>query len=115
MRQVKDGLGDLFEPGETQFIQHQGQDNGHRETDHQVQQIEDDGVFQRPEKVLVPENLGKGFHADPFAAVIALGGFIVVKNHPQAGIGAVVEQDHQDDRYQQQQIKMPVPAPMSLR
>ena len=102
MGKVKHGLCDLFKTGKTEFIQH-------RETDGQVQDIEDDGVFQRPKEILIPENLCEGFQPDPFAAVITLGRLIVVENHAQTRIGTVIEQNDQRDRNQQQQIQMPVP------
>ena len=31
MRQIENGLRDLFKPGEAQLVEHQGQDDGHRE------------------------------------------------------------------------------------
>ena len=109
MGQIQHGLRYLLETGETQLIEHQGQHDGHREADRQVQQVENDGVFQSPEEILVPENLGEDVHADPLAAGISLGGLIVIKNHPEARIGSVIEEDYQNDRNQQKQVQMPVP------
>ncbi|MCY1377395.1 hypothetical protein D9M69_649670 [compost metagenome] len=56
MRQVGHGLDELLELLRAQFVQHQREDDGHREAEQQRQYAQDDGVLERlPETGIVDE------------------------------------------------------------
>ena len=109
VRQIQNGLRDLFEMGEAQLIEHQRQYNRHGEAHGQIQQVEYDGVFERPQEILVPEDLRERLPAHPFAARVTFGRLVVHEDHPQTGVSGVVEQHNERDGNQQEKVQMPVP------
>lgn len=105
---VQNGLADPLEPLETQLIQQDGKDDGHRETETQIQEVENQGVGQGAGEILVPEDLLEGGPTHPLAAGVALGRFVIHPGHAQTRVGCILEDDHENHRDQQQEIQLPV-------
>ena len=108
MGQIQDSLGYLLKLGIAQFVQDQGQYNGHREPDKQIQKIEHYGITQRFGKLFIRENILEDFKAYPFTSGIAPDRLIVHECHPHTGVSRIAEHKDHDQREQQQQIELPV-------
>ena len=67
MRQIKNSLNGTFEMDGAQFVEHQGDKNRHWETENQLQEIDDQRIFQRIRKADGTEDFFEKAKAYPCA------------------------------------------------
>ena len=111
MRQVQHGLRDTLELRERQLVEQQRHQDGHRRADNEVQQVQDDCVLQRIDKVLIVECLDEPFPAAVFRPIQQPRRFqnvVLLERQQNIGHGNVAEDDEERQRYEQQQIQCAV-------
>ena len=111
MRHVGHRLRDALEPFERQFIEQERQDDRGGEAHHQIEEIQHEGVAQRPQEVRCPEGLD-----EVLPAVVvgqrhlprALYDAVALEGDLDVGHGDVLEDDEVGDGQGQQGIERPV-------
>ena len=107
MRQVQHGLCDALELRERQLVEQQRHQDGHRRADNEVKQVQDDGVLQGIDKVLIVECLDEPFPAAVFRPIQQPRRFqnvVLLERQQNVGHGNVAEDDKERQRHEQQQI-----------
>ncbi|MNN43991.1 hypothetical protein D3C81_1582590 [compost metagenome] len=110
MGNVQDRLGEFFEPGNSQLIEHDRQDQRCGKRDDQIQQIKHQRIAQRLEEVVVLEHFPEYIQAYPFTAANPLKKIKVLKCNLHPVHRAIFKNNEVHDRQQQQSIQLPMSA-----
>ena len=105
MRQVGDRLHGPLEGGALNLVEDQGQDDGCRETEDELQHADDDGVAEQPDEIRVFEELAKVVEAVPWTAQYALGVSVVHERDADSVDGDVAKDDQDHQRREEQQVE----------
>ena len=110
VRRVGDQLGDLLEPAVADLVQRDGQHDRDREAgQHGVGGQEERVLHQGPEHRVLEEQFEVA-EPDPVTAPRALDGAVVLEGDHRVGDRDVLEDDEVRERYDDQQVELPVPA-----
>ena len=108
MRQIQKGLGCALEPFDTDFVEQQRQDDRHRETEDQIQNVEQQRVEHGFAEVTVGENFLKDLKPHKLTAGVAARNLVIKEGDGQTAVGKVLENDDEEHREYHQDVQLPI-------
>ena len=110
MRQVQQRLRYALDGAAPDFVEHDRQDDGHREAHQQVHKVQQQRVSQRDGKIAHVENKFEVIQAHPGAARDAPEQIVLLEGDDDADHRLVAEDEIVGDREHQHQVEAPVPG-----